>query len=67
MIANAEVLLQALREMAEQREVDASQKMLLDLIEVRFPQLAELAQQRVKPIKETVILRQVYEASCGCI
>lgn len=61
----AERLAEAEKRLAEEEakaraegEVQASQKMLLDLIEVRFPQLAELAQQRVKPIKETIILRQ---------
>jgi hypothetical protein len=40
-------------------EVRASQRMVLDLIEVRFPQLSETAKQSVKRIKKLEALRQL--------
>jgi len=40
-------------------ELKASQRMVLDLIEVRFPQLSETAEQSVKRIKKLEALRQL--------
>jgi predicted transposase YdaD len=40
-------------------EIRASQRMVIDLVDARFPSLVDLARQRVQKIKETEDLRQL--------
>ena len=40
-------------------EIRASQRMVIDLVDARFPSLVDLARQRVPKIKETDDLRQL--------